>query len=160
MCYDHMELDYGSIARGLPKAVIGGILIALLVLMFTGGARQSGAKQSYDFWTADALPFHITRQSQSDGDQFWMVELTSGENHSLDFYGVDVRGSNRTINWVLANSSSVFEPYQSKILLIPAPEQCTRGSNFTYSLNITYASHGETSKWMEVGKYPIFGKCG
>ena len=152
-----MDLDQTLLKRHLRKAIILGLVMGFLIMVVWVNFIPRTAKQSFEFWTQEAQPFHINDQYRVDGDSVWTVELENGGNTNIDLFSVDVSGEGTSTHWAITNASR-FDAQVSKILLIPIKKPCQKNETYTYSLNITYAPVGHAQE-IEVGKYPIFGRC-
>ena len=154
---DFKDLDFDLIKRHLIKAIAGGMLMGLVIMLVLANTRADVAKDSYDYWTQQAKPFHINDQYQVSKDLVWGLELENGENYSVDLQTIDVIGDGTKTHWVLTTPTS-FEAGSSKIMLVPIQQACRSNETFSYSLNITYARPGAAAQ-IEVGKFLIFGRC-
>ena len=154
---DFDDLDFDLIKRHLFKAVIGGVMMGFLIMIILANTRPDLSKQSYDYWTQEARPFHINDQYQVGHDLVWGLELQNGENYSLDLLAIDVTGNDVVSHWGLTTPAT-FEAHSGKLMLVPIKQACQTNETFIYSLNITYSKAGAAPQ-IEAGKYLIYGRC-
>ena len=149
----------GPLRRHLIHAILLGIVLSLTWAGLVYFVLKSPARQSYDYWTAEASPWRIASQYQAEDSKLQVIELVNGAGGPLFLEDVELNGTNG--NSSLPTHPSIrFESKESMTLLLPLQTGCQANETYQYSLHITYSGQENASaSETEDGRLPVYGIC-